>query len=787
MDDPKAKKSVSLQSLLSGYSKKDKKGSKIEQKSTPSVESRSNTSTEQSADEIEESTIDPELLFTDPTDELCILGDKSRKRSLTDLIMTEKPHEVITINDDEDVQLSDYRTAESVRDVNVKSLKDVLTGAYGKKRKTVVDKEKTVQQAQEELLKSFTNTRKIILKDLFVQYQSADKNHADGEESKGVSPQHKCKRLNDISKLTEVNAPWPKHQNISDSEVLLHKPLFLTPKKVGLFEDPKFVISEYASLNNKNDDNGVQKYTVEYEDGFKPSKTIWTETFKPNEIEDVMIATKVKNSVRTWIESAFNKLKKPTDRSLLYQRGINSVEDEFKDFIIDEGSDEIDGNYDRLERFVPLMILAGETGKFTLLEVIMNDIGGEIFEINSSSNRGRKNIWENIKEFSTTHFVKNTGSYGLIVFDDADIIFNERDKFFWSAVEKTLCISRRPIVLTCRDVNNLPSNFVQLAKEQGSLFQVKKVKVDAILKYLETCTKKLNIKISDNVLRQIIEGSNRDIRSCILQLQYLCTAPGHISEKVTKTETKSYTQLIEYIRDIESLSVADILEARTWNRSFIPDDVDESLINSKCTSVRYQSEEESMRRDYLLDYRTHLVDSLHSPLKSFELNIAKYLQKKLTHRPEQHLRNVKRFYRTFTYEAIKFLSSSIVRNSNGYASSRLTRSAKRTNYLMDPGRRQTTEEADCSDAYFDFISTHTVRQVSRDIMPFFHVFATISQQTRSHNMALYKQRNAAMNPEGKLGTDDIVADLLQKGLLKKLYFSSSPDRVIELWEQQECT
>ena len=111
-----------------------------------------------------------------------------------------------------------------------------------------------------------------------------------------------------------------------------------------------------------------------------------------------------------------------------------------------------------LREFMPLMIIHGNAiGKKTLVQTIMKEIAGDdnsyqIFEVNANMNRSRRDLFETLLDFTTTHYVKDSSKrksdYGLVLFNDVDVLFKEHDKGFWSMINKLCEFSRRPLVLS---------------------------------------------------------------------------------------------------------------------------------------------------------------------------------------------------------------------------------------------------------------------------------------------------------------------------------------------------
>ncbi|AAS53760.2 AFR389Cp [Eremothecium gossypii ATCC 10895] len=786
-----AKKPVRLTSLLTGYRQKGEGRARAGSSAPTEGDSVILDTTTEDIDE------ESMLKVAASQPHAALPPSDAKKRSVADVLMGNRQQgtrEVITIEDQDALAPATPSAQAGARRAPAgTTLKEVLTGCE-KRRKVEpaesADKEQQArlrfEQAHENLMRSLTNTKKTKAKDLFSHFpkkELARFPEAGSAPPADGGPHRPLKRRHEVSGLSELTAPWPGQQLIADAEAIPARTLSLG---VNRLSSPCTLLldeQDYAGLNKRHDNTGSCFQSVVFPEDYEAPRTLWTERFKPKRLDDVVIATKVKKAVANWVASAFQKLRRPTSRSVLLQRSLAASED-IREFII-EGDDDMTDEGRTMEEFVPLMILYGETGKSTLLDVIMNELGGEIYEINTSANRGRKNIWENIKEFSTTHFVKNTGSKGLIVFDDVDVLFNERDRFFWSAVEKTLLISRRPIVLTCHDFRNIPMNLVQIAKDQESFFHVRKVKTEYITKYLKSSLSSINVGVPDDELDRIVKDSHRDIRQCMLQLQWLCTRPAKKLQNADK-HIPQPTTLEAYATNADILSQVDILQTGTANRSLFQHELDKTLLTPEAVGLSNSDDEEQLKHDYLVDYKTHLVDQTRSPLMPYESNIAKYMMAQIWDDRNHSLLPTNKFYSEFVYAAMRFISS-IVKNratSDGGSGSRVTRSARKSSYFTGE-RDYADDDEDCQQAYLNFIILHTRTTTCRYFIPLFHLFAKMSQEVRDHNVEVYHQSKSAFDPEGTMSAEDLVTQMLIHGAFKGLYFNGSPQKILELWESQK--
>lgn len=219
----------------------------------------------------------------------------------------------------------------------------------------------------------------------------------------------------------------------------------------------------------------------------RSKKLLWTDVYLPNNIDDVLIAIDKKVKLTDWFSTSFAKLKSPSLRKPRHisLRGLKKQrkKDSLKFGVeLDTSSPE----YSIIEEdiFVPLLILKGRTGscKSTCVYSAMADMKGYVHEINTSHQRSKKDIISSLKELSTTQLVhmheeEKDFQKGIILLEDCDILF-EQDKNFWSAVYEILDITRRPLVLTCRDTCHIPQNILDLAKDEDSIIDLDESFID---------------------------------------------------------------------------------------------------------------------------------------------------------------------------------------------------------------------------------------------------------------------------------------------------------------------
>ena len=491
-----------------------------------------------------------------------------------------------------------------------------------------------------------------------------------------------------------------------------------------------------------------------------------------------MLEPSLKKNVAEWIETAFLKLRRPTKRTKMLKR--QKIEyDPLDDFIIDESLD-IENT---TEEFVPIMIMHGDgIGKNTLLDVLMDHHEGQIYEVNTSNNRSKKDILDTLMDFSTTHYVKGQGSKGIILLDDVDVLFKEHDKFFWQTVEKILLTSRRPIVILCRDINFVPSNVIQLAIEEDSLFHCKRVSHQTVIAFLERYCRKIDLKIDRAILQLLVACSKRDIRKCLMDLQFCCTPPGDFKEPAASSqESVPYPDLKKTSQHLDLLSFGDILDRQTVWKSSISQDIDHTLMTPHAQAALngMADDQERLQHDYMVDYRLHLVDKLNNLQLPYELNVGNYLEQQLScgllAKPTKLNANQ---YEKMKSASVNYLKTRVAKKNLIEGKVRKTRNSKRMREILD--RFQGFYSADELDESVEVdFEVNNSKDVKEQINPYVLEIAKAELQVKEGNKEIFFEQCKGIDKEEY---NEVAWRLTQERLLKPIWFKADPNTVINCWK-----
>lgn len=357
---------------------------------------------------------------------------------------------------------------------------------------------------------------------------------------------------------------------------------------------------------------------------------LWVDFFQPKDITQVLISPNNQKLIAGWISNAYSNLKVQSlknPRNLLIKKKRNKLStlSEMGDFIVDDFGDDFQEPYADTNVFIPLLIIQGSTGscKSSSVYAYMNQINGYVYEINSGQHRGKKDILNNLKEFATTQLVHRQGESkefqkGLVLFEDVNILY-EQDKNFWQVIQEIINISRRPIVLTCDTLENIPKNILKYAITEDSIINLDKdiLSRSVIKDYLWLCSisqdYNIDTKILDDILLESYNGSNYDLRKCLMKCQYLCSVEKMQSEIEYNDDQHSIdlydeaTSLSDLASEFELASISDVIRENSRTQ------INHEPVQNEFTDISY-------------------IDSLaqlHPTTLPYELNIGEEIQKKI--------------------------------------------------------------------------------------------------------------------------------------------------------------
>lgn len=621
----------------------------------------------------------------------------------------------------------------------------------------------------------------------------------------------KIRRYNDVSKLKELpTSLFPKVQLVAEKSmniIDIGQEHFAEKRVRNRTADYNLSVDEYMQLNpiRKLNPDAITDIpvSVSVSDSSNSQKLLWNDMMAPKNIQDVLLEPKLKEDVFMWISSAFHKLKRPTTRNKLKKQTKNDrLRNEIEDFIVPDGmivfGDDEDttnskvnesNHFDNEVEFVPLMILHGEgIGKNTLIKNIANHLNSQIYEVASNCNRGKKEIKEMLLEFSTTHYVKGTKD-GIILIDDVDVIFREHDKFFWQALEKVLMVSRRPIILTTRDINFIPTYLLDICEEEKSIFLAKRVSRGTVQKMLAKYIEVLNQPLNSALIEKAIEIHGADVRGCLLDLQFLdgyktgcdINTPCNLSVSIQDSNCINSQANVA-----ELLSNSDIiLNATEWNSNFITEP-DSTLMTRSALEYNAKQSDDTLKlkNDYLVDYQLHLNDELRQQRLPFEINIGHEIYKILvdsrSHKTSSKPVKSKKYKIDKVVRAsAEYLGTRIDSTQGKDRGNRARSSRRRIQEVLDRLSSNYEYSADKEDEIMMDLEMYPYSTLSCEINPMIHEIAKRDNEIKSFNRQLFESETKGLAKE-EMNT--VVYKLTNEGLLKPIFFRANPQSLLDYWK-----
>ena len=184
---------------------------------------------------------------------------------------------------------------------------------------------------------------------------------------------------------------------------------------------------------------------------------------------------------------------------------------------------------------IPHLLLTGPagTGKSTLALIIVKELYKDkwrenYLELNASDERGINIVREKVKNFART---KSLGSvpFKIIFLDEADALTPEAQQALRRTMENYSSTCR--FILSC----NYSSKVIDPIQSRCVMFRFKLLEKKDIEKIIKKIAESENLKIAEEAIDVIYEGSEGDCRRCINIIQSTASISPSISAELVST------------------------------------------------------------------------------------------------------------------------------------------------------------------------------------------------------------------------------------------------------------
>ena len=262
----------------------------------------------------------------------------------------------------------------------------------------------------------------------------------------------------------------------------------------------------------------------------------WCDLYSPTSHLENMQKEYISSDISAWFTRSFSMLKRVNEKARRNKltKKKPPKQNPLDSFIVysDEETD-INGFDQEFDAHVPALIIEGPIGcgKTTMIHsVVVEELGGYVFEFNSSVSRARKDLEFHLRQIGTTSMVPqaNNSAYStenvvpnhdndktVILFDDVDLIdnsSNDRDKDFWPGVTNLLSFSYRPVIFITTDISTIPSNIV----DEASIYRFERISSADLYSYLDLVALSRGLNIDPSILEGL---SHMDLRKALMHLQ----------------------------------------------------------------------------------------------------------------------------------------------------------------------------------------------------------------------------------------------------------------------------
>lgn len=207
----------------------------------------------------------------------------------------------------------------------------------------------------------------------------------------------------------------------------------------------------------------------------------------------------------------------------------------------------------------------------------------------------------------------------LILFEEVDILFDE-DRGFWNGVESLISSSKRPVILTCNDLQSIPLAELDLF----TVLTYEQPESNIVVHHLQCIAAAEGHLLSQEAVRSLYLSKGQDLRASITELNLWCqmTVGSHqggldwmlpYKEKRDPAQDGSVTRIVSqdtFVRGLDLLPIsldnfADVINFAEDSSGIAPSDW---IKDASCLQDADHSEIETLDDMLLLSESRSIVD-----------------------------------------------------------------------------------------------------------------------------------------------------------------------------------
>ncbi|MFB6099766.1 MAG: replication factor C large subunit, partial [Candidatus Nanohalobium sp.] len=263
-------------------------------------------------------------------------------------------------------------------------------------------------------------------------------------------------------------------------------------------------------------------------------------------------------------------------------RGASSEKKELKEWA---------ENWEQGDKPVLLHGQAG-TGKTSLVEALVNDLGYELVETNASDVRTKKKLKEELKE--ATRQASFFGGQKLILIDEVDGMSGNSDRGGVQEIGRIIDESRFPIVMTANDAYD---QSIRSLRNRAKEIKLDSVHTNSIAAHLREILDEEGINYEDGAPKRIARSAGGQMRSAINDLQAAALGKDKLTvEDVKQQASRDDRQdIFDALKIVFKTTTASTANQATQN---LDEDADTFLQWIRENAPREYEREEDLARAY---------------------------------------------------------------------------------------------------------------------------------------------------------------------------------------------